>query len=71
MAMKRSGDNTNRLMSRARRTLVAMNLDVTWMAVSSSVRSPVASAPSRSWSCKTCLQSRFVRSFVRSFVCTG
>ena len=39
---------TYRLMRRALRTLVAMNLDVTWMAVRSNVRSPVAAAPRRS-----------------------
>ena len=42
-------------MRRALLTLVAMNLDVTWMAVSSKARSPVASAPRRIWSCSTCL----------------
>lgn len=40
--------NTYRLMRRALRTLVAINLDVTWMAVRSKVRSPVAAAPRRS-----------------------
>lgn len=42
-------------MRRALRTLVAMNLEVTWMAVRSKVRSPVAAWPRRSWSCRTCL----------------
>jgi len=41
---------TYRLMSRAFRTFVAMNLDVTWIAVKSSVRSPVAASPRRMWS---------------------
>ncbi len=36
---------------------MAMNLDVTCIAVNSRVRSPVAAAPKRSWSCRTCLEA--------------
>ena len=41
---------TNRLIKRALRTLVAMNLEVNPMALRSSVRSPVASGPRRNCS---------------------
>lgn len=39
----------------ALRTLVEMNLDVSWIAISSSVRSPEAAAPSFCCSLSTCL----------------
>ena len=45
----------HRLIKRAFRTLVAMNLDVVWIAVRSSVRSPVATAPRLNWSERTWL----------------
>lgn len=48
LPMKRQSADTYKLMSRALRTFVAMNLDVTWIAVNSNVRSPVAAGPSRS-----------------------
>ena len=48
---------THRLISRAFRTLVAMNLEVVWMAVRRSVRSPVAAAPRLNWSARTWLES--------------
>lgn len=44
-------------MSRALRTFVAMNLHVVWIAVRRSVRSPVAAAPRRNWSLRTCLRT--------------
>ena len=44
-----------RLIRRAFRTLVAMNLDVVWVAVRSSVKSPVATAPRLNWSERTWL----------------
>jgi hypothetical protein len=43
-------------MSLALRTFAAMNLDVVVIAVSNRVRSPVAAAPRRSWSLRTCLR---------------
>jgi hypothetical protein len=43
-------------MSLALRTFVAMNLDVVVIAVSRRVRSPVAVAPRRNWSLRTCLR---------------
>lgn len=47
-----------RLMSLALRTLEAMNLDVVVIAVSKRVRSPVAAAPRRNCSLRTCLRGR-------------
>ena len=44
---------THKLIRRAFRTLVAMNLDVVWMAVRRRVRSPVAAAPRLNWSART------------------
>ena len=44
-------------MSLALRTFVAMNFDVVVMAVRRRVRSPVAAAPRRYWSFRTCLRS--------------
>ena len=43
-------------MSLALRTFVAINLDVVVIAVSRRVRSPVAIAPRRNWSLRTCLR---------------
>ncbi len=51
----------HRLIRRAFRTLVAMNLDVVWMAVKSRVRSPVAAAPRLNWSERTWLAGSRVR----------
>jgi hypothetical protein len=42
-----------KLMRRALRTLVAINLDVTWIALRSRVRSPVAAGPRRNCSART------------------
>lgn len=59
-----------RLMSRAFRTLVAMNLLVTWIAMSKRVRSPVAAAPSRSWSSITCLRGASMSSLAPEHIRT-
>ena len=47
---------THRLISLALRTFEAMNLDVVVIAVSRRVRSPVAAAPRRNCSLRTCLR---------------
>lgn len=47
---------TYRLMSRAFLTFVAMNLDVSSIALRSNVRSPVAAGPRRSWSLRIWLE---------------
>ena len=47
---------THRLMSLALRTFEAMNFDVVVIAVSRRVRSPVAAAPRRNCSLRTCLR---------------
>lgn len=48
--------------------MVAINLEVTWIAVRRSVRSPVAAVPKRNWSDKMCLPS--VRLALRSVAAT-